>query len=55
MDAIRKRDALLKFHFGIQSPQELTDDEYMEQWEMLQFALSFEAARYSGDDKGVTL
>lgn len=52
---VRKKYALLQFHFNITSPELLTDEEFEEQWERLQFALWFEAQRYSGDKKTIQL
>lgn len=47
-DLPRKISALLRFHFKV-NPDDLTDSEYSELWQQLQWVLNFESRRNSAD------
>jgi hypothetical protein len=39
-DELRKRDAMLSYHFKIPHPEQLTDEVYYEKWEQLSWVLA---------------
>jgi hypothetical protein len=43
---LRKVNGLLRFHFKV-DPDQLTDEEYSEQWQQLKWTLDFESRRFS--------